>query len=105
MSTDPAKVKRGLSERRALGEGLIKLRTDAEAVPLRPGADRIEGQCARRCALERATAGSDATGVVLSSRQAFTRERAPEGDRRFENRRRSLPMTLTSIASSVMLTK
>jgi tetratricopeptide (TPR) repeat protein len=66
MSTDPAKAEADYLNAVRAGEGLIKLRTDAEAVTLFGQALIGSKQYARAAAaLERATAGSDATGVTF----------------------------------------
>ena len=65
-SNDPAKAEADYLSAVRAGEGLIKLRTDAEAVTLFGQALIGSKQYARAAAaLERATAGPDATGVTL----------------------------------------
>ena len=66
MSTDPAQAEADYLNAVRAGEGLIKLRTDAEAVTLFGQALIGSKQFARAAAaLERATAGEDATGVTF----------------------------------------
>jgi tetratricopeptide (TPR) repeat protein len=66
MSTDPAKADADYLSAVRAGEGLIKLRTDAEAVTLFGQALIGSKQYARAAAaLERATAAQDATGVTF----------------------------------------
>lgn len=66
MSTDPAKAEADYLNAVRAGEGLIKLRTDAEAVTLFGQALIGSKQYARAAsALERATAAQDATGVTF----------------------------------------
>ena len=65
-STDPAKAEADYLSAVRAGEGLIKLRTDAEAVTLFGQALIGSKQYARAAAaLERATAAQDATGVMF----------------------------------------
>ncbi len=65
-STDPAKAEADYLSAVRAGEGLIKLRTDAEAVTLFGQALIGSKQYARAAAaLERATAAPDATGVTF----------------------------------------
>ena len=66
MSNDPEKSEADYLNAVRAGEGLIKLRTDAEAVTLFGQALIGSKQFARAAsALERATAGQDATGVTF----------------------------------------
>lgn len=66
VSTDPAKAEADYLNAVRAGEGLIKLRTDAEAVTLFGQALIGSKQFARAAAaLERATAAQDATGVTF----------------------------------------
>ena len=66
MSTDPAKAEADYLNAVRAGEGLIKLRTDAEAVTLFGQALIGSKQFARAAAaLERATAAPDANGVTF----------------------------------------
>jgi tetratricopeptide (TPR) repeat protein len=66
MSTDPAKADADYINAVRAGEGLIKLRTDAEAVTLFGQALIGAKQYARAAAaLDRATSGQDATGVTF----------------------------------------
>jgi tetratricopeptide (TPR) repeat protein len=66
MSTDPAKAEADYLNAVRAGEGLIKLRTDAEAVTLFGQALIGSKQFARAAAaLERATAAPDASGVTF----------------------------------------
>lgn len=66
MSTDPAQAEADYLNAVRAGEGLIKLRTDAEAVTLFGQALIGSKQFARAAAaLERATAAQDATGVTF----------------------------------------
>lgn len=66
MSDDPAKAEADYLNAVRAGEGLIKLRTDAEAVTLFGQALIGSKQFARAAsALERATAAQDATGVTF----------------------------------------
>ena len=66
MSQDPAKAEEDYLNAVRAGEGLIKLRTDAEAVTLFGQALIGTKQYARAAAaLERATAAQDATGVTF----------------------------------------
>src|SRR5204862_6155004 len=65
-SSDPAKADADYLNAVRAGEGLIKVRTDAEAVTLFGQALIGAKQYARAAsALERASTGSDATGVTL----------------------------------------
>ena len=65
-STDPGKAEADYLSAVRAGEGLIKLRTDAEAVTLFGQALIGSKQYARAAsALERASAGADATGVTF----------------------------------------
>ena len=66
LSTDPAKAEADYLSAVRAGEGLIKLRTDAEAVTLFGQALIQSKQYPRAAAaLERATGGPDATGVTF----------------------------------------
>lgn len=66
MSTDPAKAEADYLNAVRAGEGLIKLRTDAEAVTLFGQALIGSKQFARAAsALERASAAADASGVTF----------------------------------------